>query len=329
MDNPDGVEPIPDSSVIYFTSNKTTLHGFNKDASLPFKVGKRYRLRIINVSTLAMFAFWIDGHRMDIVRRPHRPRDLTHHVQIEVDGINVETHPVDVLSLSVAQRYSVLVTARDEADANWAIHANMDPAMFDEIPPSLQMSKVYIAPSSSSIYHCSVDVTATVVYSHDADSIDKGVVSEYYEINDMELVPLEPKPIPPADSVIELLADLSLMTDGTNRGHFNQITYTPPLVPALFSVLSLGHNATYPEPYGPSTYVLEHMEVVDIIIKNADDNQHPLCVNIFSSSLPLDSLVLEPHARLYPSAHRSVIRLCERAITYHRCTSKPYAPRRC
>ena len=46
-----------------------------------------------------------------------------------------------MLSLTVAQRYSVLVTALDDASANYAIHANMDTDMFDTIPDNLNPSK--------------------------------------------------------------------------------------------------------------------------------------------------------------------------------------------
>ena len=46
-----------------------------------------------------------------------------------------------MLSLAVAQRYSVSVTALDDASANYAIHANMDTDMFDTIPDNLNPSK--------------------------------------------------------------------------------------------------------------------------------------------------------------------------------------------
>jgi iron transport multicopper oxidase len=38
--------------------------------------------------------------------------------------------PTDLLSVIVAQSYSVLVTARNDAPSNWAIHANMDTIKF-------------------------------------------------------------------------------------------------------------------------------------------------------------------------------------------------------
>lgn len=52
----------------------------------------------------------------------------------------MEESPIDVMSLTVAQRYSVLVTARNDTSANWAIHANMDTDMFDTVPDALMPS---------------------------------------------------------------------------------------------------------------------------------------------------------------------------------------------
>ncbi|KAH9978634.1 hypothetical protein BGW80DRAFT_1455404 [Lactifluus volemus] len=60
---------------------------------------------------------------------------------IEPDGTDVDEHHIDFLSVTVAQRYSVLVTARNDAGCNWAIHANRDTAMFDHIPDTLQPSE--------------------------------------------------------------------------------------------------------------------------------------------------------------------------------------------
>lgn len=126
------------------TSTEGSAVGFNQNATLPFEAGKTYRLRVINTSALAAFFFWIDGHEMRI---------------IEVDGVSlhlysvepvdpflafqtdVQESPIDVLSVTVAQRYSVLVTARNDTSSNWAIHANMDTDMFDVVPDTLNPSK--------------------------------------------------------------------------------------------------------------------------------------------------------------------------------------------
>ena len=54
---------------------------------------------------------------------------------------DTQQQPVDMLSVSVAQRYSVLVTARNDTSSNWAIHANMDTTMFDRVPSGLNPSR--------------------------------------------------------------------------------------------------------------------------------------------------------------------------------------------
>lgn len=58
----------------------------------------------------AMFHFWIDGHDMRV---------------IEVDGVDVQEYPLEQITLSAAQRVSVLVTARNDTSSNWLIHADM------------------------------------------------------------------------------------------------------------------------------------------------------------------------------------------------------------
>ena len=72
------------------------------------------------------------------------------------------------------------------------------------------------------------------------------------------------------------MAAFDTMDDGTNHAMFNQITYNSPLVPAILSELTLGSNATVAEAYGPLSFVVDHMDVVDIVIQNSDAGVHPL-----------------------------------------------------
>lgn len=60
---------------------------------------------------------------------------------IEVDGTDVQPYDIDVINIAVAQRYSILVTARNDTSANFAVHADFDTDMFDTIPDSLQPSE--------------------------------------------------------------------------------------------------------------------------------------------------------------------------------------------
>jgi iron transport multicopper oxidase len=255
--DPGGAEPIPDAGLIYFAQNAsylppipgttpegvTSAVGFNENATLPFVPGKTYRLRVINTSAFSAFYFWIDGHQMTI---------------IEADGTDVQESPIDLLSITVAQRYSVLVTARNDTSSNWVIHANMDTVMFDRVPATLN-----------------TNITSSITYNSSAPLVSPGTVDAYHDVDDIALVPLEVIAQPLATTTIELEFMFQTMNDGTNHATVNQITYNSPLVPAVFSALSLGSNATTAEAYGPLSFVVNHLDVVDIVIKNADTGKHP------------------------------------------------------
>ncbi|KAF9456602.1 Fet3 protein [Collybia nuda] len=259
--NPGGAEPVPDSGLVYFAQNAsylgpisgtspspvTSAVGFNENATLPFQPGKTYRLRIVNTSAFSAFFFWVDGHDMRL---------------IEVDGTDVEESPIDLISIAVAQRYSVLITARNDTSSNWAIHANMDVDMFDTVPDALNPN-----------------VTSSVTYNPSAPLTNLGFVNEYHDVDDLSLVPVVKIPQPATTRTIELEVIFDTMDDGTNHAMFNKITYNSPLVPAIFSELSLGSNATVAEAYGPLSFVLNPFEVIDIVIKNGDAGKHPFHIH--------------------------------------------------
>nr|AHZ58332.1 laccase [Auricularia auricula-judae] len=249
--NPGGAEPVPDSALIYFSHNGAYLRsstnpnavGFSENATLPFEPGKTYRLRIVNTSAFSMFFFWIDGHDMRV---------------IEVDGTDVEEFPASLLSLTVAQRYSVLVTARNDTSSNFLIHANMDTDMFDVVPDALNPN-----------------TTATVVYDKNAKTADGVDKDAYFDFPDISLVPTIKEPQQPATHQIVLNVLFDTMTDGTNRAMFNNITYNPPVVPSIFSELSLGKDAVQAQLYGPTSFVLNQFDVVEIKVVNFDAGKHP------------------------------------------------------
>ncbi|KAJ7033166.1 Fet3 protein [Mycena alexandri] len=258
--NPGGAEPVPDAGLIYFAQNGTylgpksgttpssgTAVGFNENATLPFAPGKTYRLRVVNTSAFAMFYFWIDGHDMRV---------------IEVDGTDVEEYPIDLVTVTVAQRYSILVTARNDTTANWAVHANMDTNMFDTVPDTLN-------PNS----------TASITYDQSLPVTDSGTIVAYSDVDDIQLAPLVAVPALPSTRTIELEVSFDTMDDGTNHAMFNLVTYNSPLVPAVLSALTLGDNATNPAAYGPQSFVLNHFDVVDIIVKNGDAGKHPFHIH--------------------------------------------------
>lgn len=123
------------------------------------------------------------------------------------------------------------------------------------------------------------DITSSITYNPSAPLVADGTVDEYSDVDDIALVPVTVIAQPPVTQTIELEFLFDTLNDGTNHALINGITYNSPLVPAIFSELSLGPNATTSSAYGPLSFVIDHLDVVDIVIKNADTGKHPLCVS--------------------------------------------------
>jgi len=123
------------------------------------------------------------------------------------------------------------------------------------------------------------NITSSITYTASAPIINLGFVDSTEYVDDLALVPTEAIPAPPVTRTIELNVLFSLMTDGTNRGMFNLQTYNQPLVPAVFSELSLGSNATVVNAYGPQSFVLNHLDVVDLVVQNGDNGGHPFHIH--------------------------------------------------
>jgi iron transport multicopper oxidase len=73
--------------------------------------GKTYMFRMINMGAFAAQYVWFEGHNMRI---------------IEVDGVYTEPAEADMIYMTAAQRYSVLITAKNDTNANFAIQGSMD-----------------------------------------------------------------------------------------------------------------------------------------------------------------------------------------------------------
>ncbi|KAK4701689.1 iron transport multicopper oxidase, partial [Phenoliferia sp. Uapishka_3] len=243
--NPTGAEPVPNNAAIYVAQNGSYLPGFAENATMTFVPGKTYRLRIINQSAFAMFYAWLDGHDMTI---------------IEADGTDTEPYAVDHLSLSVAQRYSVLVTAKNDTSTNYVFQALFDSTMFDTVPDDLQLN-----------------YTIPVQYSPSAPYGIKETKDTLEMTMDQLLVPTIVEEQLVATRNISLGVYFDTFDDGINRAAFNNITFQLPSTPSLFTELSMGNASNTPRIYGEQThaYVLQKNEVIDLMIINWDANSHP------------------------------------------------------
>lgn len=101
VSNPTGAEPVPNAALMNDTQN----------ATFAVEPGKTYMFRIVNMAAFAAQYIWFEGHTIEIV---------------EVDGVYTDRQEADMIYVSAAQRYSVLIKAKDDASTNFAIVGSMD-----------------------------------------------------------------------------------------------------------------------------------------------------------------------------------------------------------
>lgn len=173
--NPTGAEPVPNSALMNDTQNLTT----------PVQPGMTYLLRLVNVGAFASHYFWIEGHTMKIV---------------EADGVWTEPADADMIYIASAQRYSVLVTMKNDTSQNYPMVGSMDTDLFDQIPPSLNPN-----------------VTGWLVYNGAADTPAPTAVDSFNPFDDFDLVPTDGLTnFGPADHTITLEVKMDNLGDGAN-----------------------------------------------------------------------------------------------------------------
>ncbi|KAH8817166.1 Fet3 ferroxidase-like protein [Xylogone sp. PMI_703] len=238
--NPTGAEPIPDSFLF-----NDTLH-----TSIPVKPNTTYLMRLINVGAFVAQYFYIEDHTFQIV---------------EIDGVYTEPTEADTLYISVAQRYAILVTTKNATDKNYAIVTVADSVLLDTLPDSLQLNNTNWLEYNASAPHLPANITVDVA-------------SDLVPYDDFTLIPADHMPLlPEPDFEIEVTVFMENLGNGVNYALLNNVTYTAPKVPTLFSVMSSGNLSTNSEIYGEFThpFVLEHNQVVQIVLNNGDGGSHP------------------------------------------------------
>jgi iron transport multicopper oxidase len=236
--NPNGAEPIPNSALID--------HG--KMLPVAIEPGSTVRIRLISMTAIGLFNFYIEDHKFQI---------------IEVDGVLVEPYETDVLYMSAAQRYSILVKGKPQTSYNYRIHAKFDQDMLD-------------SPSENP------NATLGLVYANEAPFwLDDAALSDYpsdFQLFDqMQLVPIVSQPVKSPDSVVVFDVEFLQFRDAMNHGTFNRTIFQPPLVPSIFTAMSMGNLAMDAKSYGTRTVpsVLNHLDNVQLVVNNLDAGHHP------------------------------------------------------
>jgi iron transport multicopper oxidase len=250
--NSDSPEPLPYSALINDTQN----------LKINVQPGKTYFLRIINYACFSQMYLKFDDHNMTI---------------IEVDGVYTEPEVVDTVYLTVAQRVGVLLTTKSTTDKNYAALAKLDETMFDGYNDTDSDLGIPLVVNP--------DVTAWLVY-NEAKPLPPPLNFTLNElsnvlVDDFDLFPYDKMPLltNPTQSFVMNLSFFTL--DGQNRAGFNNITWLPQLTPSLFTALTTGDAATDPNIYGinANAMVLNHNEVVELVINNFDSGSHPVHIH--------------------------------------------------
>ncbi|KAJ2892387.1 ferroxidase fet3, partial [Coemansia aciculifera] len=222
-------------------------NGYPIAPKLSFAPGKTYRLRVINMSTTEWFQFSLPGHQMRV---------------IEADGEYSQPCLVDGLDMGPGQRYSVLVTAHNSAEFNYhynaTLYAGFVPNIRDKNPRYYQ---------------------GLIEYREDAPIMETTEPRDFKWLLDVNLSALDGKPPLPVDRQIELNIGGSLFTTGLTMDIINNITYAQPLVPTLYSALSLDTPFyTSESAYGPQTHalILKHLEYVELLVNSPNTLPHPM-----------------------------------------------------
>lgn len=238
--NPTGAEPIPNSFLFNDTLN----------SSLPVKPNTTYLIRLVNIGAFVSQYFYIEDHTFRIV---------------EIDGVYTEPAEADTLYIAAAQRYSILLTTKNTTDRNYAIVTVADSVLLDTIPPDLQLNNTNWLQYNADAPHLPANIT-----------VDQA--SDLVPFDDITLVPSDHMPLlPEPDYEINVTVYMNNMLNGVNYAFLNNITYTTPKVPTLYTVMSAGDLVTNEVVYGEYTHpvVLKHNDVVQVVVNNGDTGSHP------------------------------------------------------
>lgn len=233
--NPTGAEPVPQNSLFNDTRN----------ATWNVKPDTTYYMRICNVGGFASQYLFMEDHEFEVV---------------EVDGIYVQPNVTNMIYLTTAQRYGVLIHTKNDTSKNYAFMNLFDETMFDVIPEDLVLNS-----------------TNTIVYDKSLSKASEYKVDDLEFLDDFYLRPMTNETLmADADHTITIDVSMENLGNGVNYAFFNNITYTTPKVPVLGTVLSSGELATNAYIYGNThSVVLQKDEVVDIVLNNHDAGRHP------------------------------------------------------
>ncbi|KAJ2747348.1 ferroxidase fet3 [Coemansia sp. BCRC 34301] len=219
-----------------------------KAPELYFEPNKTYRLRLLNIGSTFMFRFGIEGHDMHV---------------IEVDGVATDKQQVNSVLLGVAQRVSVLVTARPEMTNNYRYHFDIFSDVFPEVAGYNPRS-----------------YSGSVIYDENAEYATATSPIVWEDFDDLGLVPLDRLPIMEADVIHDVKVRAERASTGMVHAYINDVSFELPTLPSLFTALSFNYtdSAMNGTVFGEkcNARVIQHMDVAELRVANYDTVHHPM-----------------------------------------------------
>ncbi|KAJ3321862.1 ferroxidase fet3 [Blyttiomyces sp. JEL0837] len=270
--NPDGNEPVFNSSLIngrgqfdcsYLQQGPPATANLDcqrrAPAVIPVTQNQVTRLRIINTAGFAGYNFSIDNHPMTV---------------IEVDGVSVKPHTVDVISLNIAQRYSVLINASQPKANYWirSIAFHGAPWTSADDPPGFNETTVAI------LNYAGVD---------SSKSPSSSVNANPSLLIDTDLIPIpemKPPTLTPTDLQFRFEFEFTrLDSDDYQKAYpilsfpdqnFTGTSYQSPKVPTLISIGANKQSASM-LPNTTNAVNVKKGQTVQILVVNDDGGEHP------------------------------------------------------
>ncbi|KAI9502390.1 Cupredoxin, partial [Coemansia spiralis] len=213
---------------------------------IKFEPSKKYRIRFINMAATNWFKISMPGHKMQI---------------IEIEGVHSVPYDVDQFDVGPGQRISVLVEAKDTDEFNYNYNI------------TLYLIDNSFVSGANPLYY-----SGLIEYRENAPVYQSPPIEDNYQwAEDINMNAFDGEPLlEPVTRKIVLNYQQKILSDGLPHYLLGDHPYQSPLVPTLFTALTMGDLATDPAIYGPQTvaYVLDHMDIVEIELHNPGSPDH-------------------------------------------------------
>ncbi|KAJ7483469.1 multi-copper oxidase [Mycena latifolia] len=246
-------EPVPDSSTINGQGQFIACDAFphlscdgGSFFDLSLAPNQTYRLRLINAGSFAPIRFSVDQHTLTVV---------------EADGTPVEPVAVDQVTLQVAQRYSVLLSTDQSAEAYW-IRATIDDSMF-----------------AYTNEHMRAETLGVLRYTTAPEGPpDSGRGPDPTELEESALVPADPISPPSAALAIPFIFSIQRTHFQNWRSFINGTSWELLGQGQAARVVGTARAADVGTKVWPGDQLIatiDGVQAVDFIINNLDDAAHP------------------------------------------------------